>query len=49
MEVEIGAMSSLITGETEAVFGALARAFEATAAKWSGALVIKAFNACPTR
>ena len=47
MEVEVGAMSSLLNGETKAVFEALAEAFEATAARWPGALVIKVSNACP--
>lgn len=44
---EVGAMSTVVTGETERVFAGLRKGFEEAAAHGSVALVVTLSNACP--
>jgi uncharacterized protein YqgV (UPF0045/DUF77 family) len=47
IEVEVGPMSTLATGETEDLFDALREAFARAAATGPVALVLTVSNACP--
>ncbi|HDP80048.1 MAG TPA: hypothetical protein ENN21_04305 [Spirochaetes bacterium] len=47
LEILPGPMSTIITGETDAVFGALRKAYTAAAEKHGVVLVAKFSNACP--
>jgi len=49
LELEIGTMSTLITGELPEVFHALAEAFALSATRERVVLVMKASNACPAK
>ena len=46
-DVEIGAMGSFVTGESEVLFPALGRAFEQIALQYRCVLDAKISNACP--
>jgi uncharacterized protein YqgV (UPF0045/DUF77 family) len=45
--VEVGDMSSLVTGESEQVFDALRQGYERAASQGGCVLVVKACNVCP--
>jgi len=45
--VEVGAMSSVLQGEEDQVFGALRAAWEAAAGHGATVLVVSVSNACP--
>jgi len=45
-QVKVGDMSSLVTGESEQVFGALRRAYDGAASQGGCVLIVKACNAC---
>jgi uncharacterized protein YqgV (UPF0045/DUF77 family) len=45
---QVGAMSTIVTGDSETVFSALREAFEAAAAKGDTVVTITVSNACPT-
>jgi len=47
LDVEVGAMSSLVTGDDEAVFAALQEAFRWTAEQGHVVMVVTVSNACP--
>ena len=47
LDVQMGPMSSLLTGESEAVFQALQAAFDRVAERTQCVLVAKLSNACP--
>ena len=47
LEVQIGPMSSSVTGECEDLFKALQEAFERLAEKYQVVMVSKISNACP--
>jgi uncharacterized protein YqgV (UPF0045/DUF77 family) len=44
--VEVGDMSSLVTGDSKQVFGALRRAYDGAASQGGCVLVVKACNVC---
>jgi uncharacterized protein YqgV (UPF0045/DUF77 family) len=45
--VEVGAMSTVVSGETDEVFTALARAFSAASAEHQVVMQVTVSNACP--
>ena len=47
LKVEIGPMSSLVTGESQVVFEQLQKAFERLAQKYEIVMTAKISNACP--
>jgi uncharacterized protein YqgV (UPF0045/DUF77 family) len=47
LEVEPGAMSTIITGDDEAVFAALQEAFRSVAAQGQVVMIVTFSNACP--
>jgi len=47
LKVELGPMSSLVTGDSQAVFENLQKAFEAVAKDYEVVLTAKISNACP--
>lgn len=47
LSVRTGAMSSIITGDSDTVFNALRDAFETAAEKYQLVLTVKISNACP--
>jgi len=47
LEPQIGAMSTLVTGEAESVFAALHEAFERAAATGHVVMTVTISNACP--
>ena len=47
LEVDVGPMSTYITGESEAVFQGLSRAFDAAAGSGQVVLTATLSNACP--
>jgi len=47
LKVELGPMSTLVTGEEPAVFESLQRAFEKLAQRYEIVLTAKISNACP--
>jgi len=47
LKVEIGPMSSLVTGDSQVVFESLQKAFEELAEKYEIVLNAKISNACP--
>ncbi len=47
LKVELGPMSSLITGDSQVVFESLQKAFERLAEKYEIVLTAKISNACP--
>jgi uncharacterized protein YqgV (UPF0045/DUF77 family) len=49
LEVNVGAMSTLVAGEAGALFRALGRGFERAAEHGAVALVVTVSNACPVR
>jgi len=46
---EIGPMSTVVTGDSTAVFSAIQEAFEAAAANGDTVVTVTLSNACPTR
>lgn len=48
LNVEVGPMSTRMTGESELVFATLGNAFRDTASSCDAVLVLKVSNACPT-
>ena len=48
LNVEVGTMSTQMTGESERVFETLGKAFQDTASHGDAVLVVKVSNACPT-
>ena len=48
LEVEMGRMSSILTGECAVIFEALSRAYERDAGQGMSVMTIKVSNACPT-
>jgi uncharacterized protein YqgV (UPF0045/DUF77 family) len=49
LEAQVGAMSTLVTGEAGRVFAALQGAFEQAASGGSIVMVVTVSNACPVR
>ena len=49
LEVSPGPMSTVASGEDEAVFGALKEAFQATSSRGDVVMVVTFSNACPVR
>ena len=47
LNVKAGSMSSVISGDSQAVFQALQKAFEQAAQKYEVVLTVKISNACP--
>ena len=47
LKVELGPMSSLVTGDSQTVFGNLQKAFEKIAQKYEVVMTAKVSNACP--
>jgi uncharacterized protein YqgV (UPF0045/DUF77 family) len=47
LQPQVGPMSTVVTGETAAVFGALQAAFETTAATGHVVMAVMLSNACP--
>ncbi len=47
LTVEVGRMSTVISGESAAVFKALQDAFESDAARGGTVMTVKVSNACP--
>ena len=47
LNVKVGSMSSVISGDSQAVFQALQKAFEHAAQKYEVVLTAKISNACP--
>ena len=47
LKVEIGPMSTLVTGDSQAVFENLKKAFERLAEKYKVVMTAKISNACP--
>ncbi len=45
---DVGAMSTVVTGDSAAVFSAIQEAFEAAAAKGDTVVTVTVSNACPT-
>ena len=47
LKVELGSMSTLVTGDSKVVFESLQQAFEQIAEKYEVVLAVKISNACP--
>jgi len=47
LKVELGPMSTLVTGDSKVVFESLQQAFEQIAEKYEVVLAVKISNACP--
>lgn len=47
--VEMGPMSTLVTGESEVIFDSLRRAYEAVASEGGVVVIAKISNACPVQ
>jgi len=47
LKVELGPMSSLVTGDSQVVFENLQKAFEQTAQRYEIVMTAKVSNACP--
>jgi len=47
LKIELGPMSSLVTGDSQAVFENLQKAFERIAQKYEVVMTAKVSNACP--
>jgi uncharacterized protein YqgV (UPF0045/DUF77 family) len=48
LKPEVGAMSTVVTGDSATVFSAIRESFEAAAAKGDTVLTVTVSNACPT-
>jgi len=47
LKVEIGSMSTLVTGDSQVVFENLKKAFDRLAAEYKVVMAVKISNACP--
>jgi uncharacterized protein YqgV (UPF0045/DUF77 family) len=49
LEAQVGPMSTLVSGDSDRIFQALRKGFEAAAEGRQVAMVVSVSNACPTR